>query len=144
MHAGGSRVLFLSTVTNNMDKKGRVSFPAHFRSALKDSQMPAVVLFASLKGAYLEGCPVEVFEKRCQAQDDSGLDLETTFLFAESQLVHFDTEGRLSLPKGLLDHAQIINQVSFVGRGRSFEVWNPDAFTVYHAEMRRQLLGKDG
>lgn len=135
-------MLFLSTVINNIDKKGRVSFPAHFRSALKDSQLSAVVLFSSLKGSYLEGCPLEVFERRCQGVDESGLDLESAFLFAESQLVHFDPEGRLSLPKNLLDHAQIANQVAFVGRGRTFEVWNPQAFAVYHEEMRRQLLGK--
>lgn len=141
-HARGSVVLFLSTITNNMDKKGRVSFPAHFRASLKDSQLPAVVLFGSLKGGYLEGCPVEVFERRCQLTDESGLDPESAFLFAESQLIHFDTEGRLSLPKNLLDHAGISDQITFVGRGRTFEVWNPQAFTAYHEAMRSQILGK--
>jgi MraZ protein len=126
-------------VTNNIDKKGRVSFPAHFRSALKDSQLSAVILFGSLKGKYLEGCPIEVFEKRCQEADTHGLDLESAFLFAESQLVHFDTEGRLSIPKALLEHAALKDQVVFVGRGRTFEVWNPQGFAQCHEEMRRQL-----
>jgi MraZ protein len=137
-------VLFLSTVVHKIDKKGRVSFPAHFRSSLKDSQLLAIVVYRSLKGAYLEGCPVEVFERRCQHNDVNGLDAESAFLFAEAQLVHFDSEGRLSLPKILLDYAGIHDQMTFVGRGRTFEVWQPEAFEKSHEKMRQILLQQSG
>lgn len=144
VQVGGVGVLFLSTVINKIDKKGRVSFPAHFRSALKDSQLTAIVLYRSLKGAYLEGCPVEVFERRCQQIDSHGMDAESAFLFAESQLIHFDPEGRFSLPKHLLEYAHIEDHIAFVGRGRTFEVWQPSTFEAYHETMRQALLKHGG
>ena len=47
--------LFLSTFTNKIDKKGRVSVPASFRAALGEQIGQGVVVFASHQHECLEG-----------------------------------------------------------------------------------------
>jgi MraZ protein len=52
--------VFLSSITNNLDAKGRLSVPASFRSHCSDSGFEGVVLWPSLDGAFLEGGDVSV------------------------------------------------------------------------------------
>ena len=47
--------LFLSACVNKVDRKGRVSVPAPFRSALSDQSFQGVVLFCSNTHKCLEG-----------------------------------------------------------------------------------------
>ena len=51
--------MFLSTVTNSLDAKGRVSVPADFRSVIGESGredgFDGIIVWPSFDGAYLEG-----------------------------------------------------------------------------------------
>ena len=40
----------------------------------------------------------------------------------------FDVTGRIVIPEELLKHANITDTALFVGRGNSFQIWNPDDF----------------
>ncbi len=40
----------------------------------------------------------------------------------------FDVTGRIVIPAELLQHAGITDSAVFVGRGNSFQIWNPAAF----------------
>jgi MraZ protein len=40
----------------------------------------------------------------------------------------FDPEGRVVLPVDLIEHAGIDGEAMFVGRGKGFRIWAPDAF----------------
>ena len=55
--------LFLSTFLNKIDKKGRVSVPATFRSALSNQHFQGIVLYPSLKHPSIEGSGMDRFEK---------------------------------------------------------------------------------
>ena len=54
-----------------------------------------------------------------------------------SQQLAFDGEGRVMLPKTLLDDAGINESAVFVGKGETFEIWNPKAFDKYMAEAKK-------
>ena len=59
---------------------------------------------------------------------DSGLDDLSAMLFADARPLIFDVTGRIVIPDDLLKHAGITDKAIFVGRGNSFQIWNPDAF----------------
>ena len=39
-----------------------------------------------------------------------------------------DKDGRVILPKKLIKHAKISDQVLFVGLGPTFQIWEPNAY----------------
>ncbi|WP_032112076.1 division/cell wall cluster transcriptional repressor MraZ [Candidatus Paracaedibacter symbiosus] len=137
--------LFLSNTINKIDKKGRVSVPASFRAVLQTQESPGVVLFRSLHQPIVEGCSFERMMQLSQQYDSLSLEPTATqnnyqsFIFAEAQLLSFDAEGRISIPPSLLEHASIVDQIAFVGRGATFELWNPEQFKAHHEELRNKL-----
>ena len=48
--------------------------------------------------------------------------------FGEAEKLPFDKEGRIILPKNLIKHAEIKNEVLFVGLGPTFQMWNPRSY----------------
>ena len=56
------------------------------------------------------------------------LDDLSAMLFADARPLAFDVTGRIIIPDDLLKHAGITDKAIFVGRGNSFQIWNPDAF----------------
>ena len=72
-------------------------------------------------------------EKMATATDkmgvfDSELDDLSAMLFADARPLQFDVTGRIVLPADLLAHAGITDGAIFVGRGNSFQIWEPSAF----------------
>ena len=55
-------------------------------------------------------------------------------VFGQAHQLPFDGEGRIILPESLLVHAGITERAAFVGQGRSFQVWEPEAFAQREAE----------
>lgn len=139
--------LFLSTYINKIDKKGRVSVPASFRATLGKSSFPEVVLFRSYKHPALEGCSIERMEQLSQSIDslelfsDAQDDLAAT-LFADAHPLSFDGEGRILIPYFLLSYAQITQEVAFVGRGPTFQIWDPGHFKSHQKHARDRIQKK--
>ena len=48
--------------------------------------------------------------------------------FSEAEKLPFDKDGRVIIPKKLLEHAQIKKNVLFVGLGPTFQMWNPELY----------------
>ena len=137
--------MFLSSVTNNLDAKGRVSVPANFRSQCAVSGFEGVVLWPSLDGAYLEGGDLSVLEHYQDMLDrmdmyDEGREALELVIFGESEKLGFDSTGRIGLPIQFREHAGLTGRVTFVGRGRKFEVWDEDAHTARRAALRETAL----
>ena len=59
-------------------------------------------------------------------------------LFAMSQPLPFDTEGRIVLPENLAAHAHITDSAAFVGLGKSFQIWEPNRFADHQAALRER------
>ncbi len=125
--------LFLSTTINKLDKKGRVSVPSGFRSALSEQEFQGVVLFRSHAHDCLEGVGWDVMEDLSSRLDEydflsSEQDDLATALFGEAVQLPFDGEGRIILPQAFIDYAALEDQVAFVGMGRKFQIWSPDGY----------------
>ena len=125
--------LFLSSYENRLDTKGRISVPAAFRSSLNNENFAGVVLYRSFTHNCIEGVSMSRMEKIANATDDmnmfdSELDDISALVFADARPLLFDVTGRIIIPNDLLKHANITDSALFVGRGNSFQIWNPSDF----------------
>ena len=125
--------LFLSCYENRLDTKGRVSVPAAFRSSLNNENFAGVILFRSFTHNCIEGLSMSRMEKMAGATDqmdmfDDKLDNLSALVFADARPLPFDVTGRIVIPNDLLKHANITDSALFVGRGNSFQIWNPSDF----------------
>jgi MraZ protein len=136
--------LFLSTHVNRIDGKGRVSFPASFRSALAARNSQGVVIFRSPSDQAIEGVTIERMQQMSAALEalspyaPERAYFETA-IFGTAQELQVDREGRCSLPRGLLDQVGIGLEVAFLGRGPTFQIWEPEALTRRTAESAEAL-----
>jgi len=136
--------LFLSTHTNRIDGKGRVSFPAPFRNALAARQSHGILIFKSVVDPAIEGITVERLNQMSAALESlSPFAPERAFfetaIFGSAQALQFDSEGRCSFPKALLEQVGISTEVSFLGRGATFQIWEPQALARRSAEAVEAL-----
>lgn len=133
--------MFLATVTNNLDAKGRVSVPAEFRAVATRSEFDGIIVWPSFDGSYLEGgdqALLEAYQRSLDQMDyyDEGRIALQRAIFAESRRLPFDSGGRVSLPKDLADYAGLNGRITFVGLGRKFEIWNPETHEARSVKMR--------
>ena len=69
-------------------------------------------------------------------------DAFATAILGGSVQLGFDGEGRVVLPEGLIAQANIGEQCVFVGKGATFEIWEPKAFAAYEANARAMARDK--
>ena len=135
--------MFLSTYENRIDKKGRVSVPASFRSYLSNLGYNGVVCFPSFNNQSIEAWPQNRIEKISNSIDalnpfEEKKDFFATSILSESINLQFDSEGRISLPLKLIKHAKIKNSMLFVGQGKTFQIWEPTAFEKFKTLARKK------
>ena len=135
--------MFLSTYENKLDKKGRVSVPASYRSYLSNIGYNGVVCFPSFNNQCIEAWPQDRIEKISNAIDslnpfEDKKDYFATSILSESTNLQFDTEGRISLTSKLLKHAKIKNSMLFVGQGQTFQIWEPTAFEKFKITAKKK------
>ena len=139
--------LFIDTFINKIDKKGRISVPATFRAALTAQSFQGIVAFPSFKYPAIQAASMDwmqgLTDRMAQVDlfSDEHDDLTAT-LFADAKQLAFDGEGRIMLPESLTQHAGISEAAAFVGRGTSFEIWEPGKLETYKAEARQRALEK--
>ena len=135
--------MFLSTYENKLDKKGRVSVPAPFRSYLSNLGYNGVICFPSFNHQCIESWPQDRIEKITNSIDnlnpfEEKKDYFATSILAESINLQFDSEGRILLTSKLLKHAKIKNSMLFVGQGQTFQIWEPTAFEKFKITARKK------
>ena len=135
--------MFLSSYENKLDKKGRVSVPATFRSHLSSMGYNGFISYPSFSNTALEACSQDRIEKLSNAIDslnpfEEKRDFFATSVLSESINLQFDTEGRVSFTERLLDHAKIKNNILFVGLGKTFQIWEPKIFEKFKVVARKK------
>ena len=138
--------LFLSTFSNKVDKKGRVSVPATFRAALADLPFSGIVAYRSFAAPCIEGCGIDFMQRLSDSTQQTfdafspEADDISALIFADARQLQCDPEGRVVLPEDLLAHAGISETATFVGKGGTFQIWEPAAYQAVIAETRARAL----
>ena len=137
--------MFLSSYENKIDKKGRVSVPASFRSHLNSLGYNSFISYPSFNHSALEACSQDRKEKLSKTIDtlnpfEEKRDFFATSVLSESENLIFDTEGRVSISNKLLSHAKIKGNVLFVGLGKTFQIWEPKNFEKFKTFARKKAF----
>jgi MraZ protein len=138
---------FVSTFTNRIDTKGRVSIPAPYRAVLERDGYAAgaalgIYCYPSLDAAALDAGGERLARAIDALLDDlpnysDERDELSVALYGESQVLALDGDGRVILPEALRNHCGITTEVAFVGLGQKFQIWEPSRFEA------RRLTARD-
>lgn len=137
--------LFMDTVINKVDAKGRVSLPSDYRAIVKELSTE-IVCYRSLSAPCIEGCLEETLDKLANVIEDATdffsetQDNLTNLIFGDARRFTFDSTGRIMLSEKLLKHAGITDTAVFVGKGRKFQIWNPQNWAKEEARIRAEVM----
>jgi len=135
----------MDTVINKVDAKGRVSLPADYRAIVKELSTE-IVCYRSLSAPCIEGCLEETLDKLANVIEDATdffsetQDNLTNLIFGDARRFTFDSTGRIMLSEKLLKHAGITDTAVFVGKGRKFQIWNPQNWAKVEARIRAEVM----
>lgn len=135
---------FVSSFTNRLDAKGRVSIPAPYRAVLARDGFEGLYVHPSLEAKALDaggnGLLGEIdglIAGLTPFSDER--DSFSTALYGLSEVLKVDPEGRVGLTETLKSHAGITDAVAFVGLGHKFQIWEPEAFRSHIDEARAKV-----
>ena len=134
--------VFLSTFENKVDRKGRVSVPASFRAVLEQQTSLGIILYPSFKHACIEGNGDERIQEIVNSIDaldafsDEAENLQT--ILADARQLTIDSDGRIILPQDFINYADLDGAATFVGLGKSFQIWKPDVFLKHRDRNRKR------
>jgi MraZ protein len=130
---------FVSNVVLRLDAKGRVSIPAPFRSVISRDGFDGVYCYPALDRPAIDAggnalmAEIESLIARYAPFSDEREQLAIA-LYGTSETLKLDGEGRVTLSDNLKSHANISDQVAFVGLGHKFQIWEPGRFRSELAE----------
>jgi len=106
------------------------------------------MLFRALHHDALDACSPAHLEKLSQSIETLDLapevfELIETTIFGGAQFVPFDSEGRIGLPESLASAVGIGEQITFVGRRTTFQLWEPTKFEAHASAMRNAAKTHD-
>ncbi|AHA27827.1 division/cell wall cluster transcriptional repressor MraZ [Candidatus Liberibacter americanus] len=139
---------FLSNATKSIDSKGRVSVPSVFRSILIDRCIKELYCFQDFFFPAIsvgDSNLLEKFEQRIEGNDPLSTKANQLSLLIHGGgvFLKMDSEGRIMVTDFIREFTGIVNEVTFVGRGNYFQLWNPKNFKTIQAESRKKYSLQD-
>ncbi|WP_395697109.1 division/cell wall cluster transcriptional repressor MraZ [Methylocella sp.] len=135
---------YVSHYTNRLDAKGRVSIPAPFRAALARDGFEGLYVHPSIDQEALD-CGGNALLREIEgllaglSPYSEERDLFSTALIGTSEILKVDSEGRAILTESLKSYAHIAGEVTFVGHGHKFQIWEPGRFRAHLDEARDRV-----
>ena len=122
---------FIGEYNHSIDNKGRLAIPAKFRSSLKKG---AVVTkgFDGCLFMYTDKEWKEVVAKLSQMPFSQGKSRAIArLMLAGAMSVKVDVQGRINLPKYLINFASLKNNAVIAGLMNRLEIWDEKAWDKY-------------
>lgn len=145
---------FVSTFTNRIDAKSRVSIPAPFRAILDRDRYGTAAELALYCYPSLDADALDAGGERLARKIDGLLgglpdfsderDELSLALYGDVQILNVDQDGRIVLPDRLRSHLKIgagAAEVTFVGLGEKFQLWEPGRFAE-RLQRAREKVGE--
>ena len=143
---------FKGQATYSVDSKGRAAIPAKMRQVLLPEDQKT---FTAVRG--FDQCilayPLTIWRK--QEAEISALSIYNPdnrdfirLMLSQAEDVAMDSQGRVMLPRALIEFAGISDRVLIIGALRWIEFWNPVTFEAHIAEreanfqaLARKVMG---
>jgi MraZ protein len=103
-----------------------------------------VVIYRSPSDPVIEGMTIERMQHMAAALEKLSPSAPEraffeTAIFGTAQFLPIDGEGRCSPPRPMLDQIGVGAEIAFLGRGATFQIWEPKALDDRHAEAAQAL-----
>lgn len=134
--------MFYGEYEHSIDDKGRLIIPSKLRSPIKDHCIDQFVVtrgFDSHKCLYLfaptEWSRIEKQFRSLPITQSKSRDFLRMF-FSGAAVLDCDKQGRVLVPKKLLDYGGIEKDVMIIGVSSRFEIWDLNTWNTYIEEKR--------
>jgi transcriptional regulator MraZ len=127
--------LFTGEYRHAIDAKGRVAVPARFRAELAQGAFVSRWIDSCL--AIFPRPEWETLANRVAELpfSDAGARVFSRFVFSGAFEFTLDAQGRVVLPPGLREFAELSSEAVVVGARDHIELWEPGKWATYSAEM---------
>ena len=114
--------LLVGRYVNRIDKKGRISVPKPFRDTFREQDFAGLYAYPLFKYPAIEACDEDFMVRIGASLEDLDMfsddhDDLAAIILENAHPLPFDPEGRIVLPKVLIEHAGLAGEALFVGRG---------------------------
>lgn len=139
MVRGGMQAMFMGEYHHSVDNKNRLIIPSSLRQQTKNNKDEFVItrgleqslfLYPTLEWQSLG----ERLKNLSTAKSNSRAFVR--LLFSGAHPVQLDTQGRITLPQGLKDFAQIEERVVIIGAFNKIEIWDEEKWEEYYKQQR--------
>ena len=143
---------FLGKIDAKLDAKGRVFVPSVFRKVLSEEERERVVVRMEADEKYLVVYPESVWNRQVVELQSklNEWDPEDQMLLmqfvGDAEVLEFDAQGRVLLPKRLQMRMGLENEIVFVGMVDRIAMWNKSVYEEQFAvkaklSERLKMLG---
>jgi MraZ protein len=125
---------------NSINEKGRLSIPSKFRDILKELGAPYLIVTKSIDHCLLAFAPDDWERMEKLASTLSMVKKEDIWfkrhLVGSAEECPIDAQGRILIPAGLREYAELRKKCLLVGIIDRFEIWDQD---TYNKSMKEAL-----
>ncbi len=117
--------IFLGEYDHALDERGRVTIPRKIRQEIDEHEVVLAKGFEPCIFGFDKGSWEREAAKHLETPvtDERGRTLRR-YMFAAAQKVEIDRLGRILLPAQLKEYASIAREVTVLGAGDHFEIWD--------------------
>lgn len=130
--------MFIGEFSHTVDEKGRVALPSKFRKDLKKGVVVTkgldTCLWIYTKGEWdslaqkLASLPISQSKNRSFVR----------LMLAGAMDVELDSQGRINMPKYLLDYARLKKKAIVAGLYNRLEIWDEKEWESYKKQMEKE------
>jgi MraZ protein len=122
---------FIGNYLYSLDNKDRFSIPAKFRKSLPEDAKDCLVITRGFVDRCVQIFPRNIWDQFIERYKDILQSNKpehrrfTLWLYRDSTENEIDNQGRVQIPKVLLNYAKIQKEILIIGVNSHIEIWNP-------------------
>lgn len=132
--------MFLGTYEPNLIGKGRIALPKKIREQLESNKIVLTVGFEKCIYGFEEKSWEEITRpelSRPLFSDSEGRDLRRK-MCVKAMVIQLGAQGRIVIPEGMMKYAGIQDQLTLIGAGDHFEIWDSQEWEAYSEKIKTQ------
>ncbi|MGB9706626.1 MAG: division/cell wall cluster transcriptional repressor MraZ [Microgenomates group bacterium] len=128
--------MFVGTYQPNLIGKGRIALPKKIRHELVGERLILTIGLEKCIFGFSEKGWEEIIKpelSRPLFSDKEGRDLRRK-MCSEAMVINLDSQGRFIIPERMMEYAGIKDELTIIGAGDHFEIWDSEKWESYRAK----------
>ena len=123
---------FMGEYDHSVDEKGRINVPVRFRRVLPPEHKDTFIIPLWVEGC-IAGYGLDEWERvKSRLRSISPMKKRARqvrrLIVSRALEVRVDKQGRITIPRAMLDKVKIADRVKMIGVLERFEIWNPEEY----------------